>query len=331
MKPLSSMLNPEDYWPGLWDLRNDPEAANHWSEVFRLNTDFIANLIESIKNGKKADEYKNKMTEATRGISKGEYATVHGVTLTRQKVLDEIGVPDPFLSIKDKENEEALIMLKNQPVAKEKNSSFFSFAVECLLAGNRFDMGNHETAVLWEKGELGFSYPENPKIRNELFDRLSGLNNKSCVLLADNAGHDFTVGIVFLSKALARNGYKLVVAANSGPALNDVTFKECLIVSEKISAFDSEWKELTDSGMIGFIETGCITPGIDLSAVDEKFDEEVSSSGAVIFTGQGRAIETTYNASLSKPVLRIAKIKDPFVASYLNKSQFSDFVETRGI
>ncbi|MBN2363533.1 DUF89 family protein [candidate division WOR-3 bacterium] len=331
MKPLSSMLNPEDYWPGLWNLRNDPAAANHWSEVFRLNTEFIANLIESIKNEKKADEYRKKMTNASRGILDGEYATVHGVTLTRQKVLDEIGVPDPFLSIKDKENEEAITLLKSLRGAPEENRCFFSLAVECLLAGNCFDMGNYETAVMWKKGELGFSYPKNPKNRDDLFDKLSELKNKSCVMLADNAGHDFTLGIVFLSKALARNGYKVAVAANSGPALNDVTFIECLTVSEKISAFDTEWKEFNDSGIIDFVETGCITPGIDLSAVDEKFDVEVSRTGVVIFTGQGRSIETTYNASLSKPVLRIAKIKDSFVASYLKKRQFGDFVETRGL
>ncbi|MBN1620877.1 DUF89 family protein [candidate division WOR-3 bacterium] len=328
MKTLSSLKNPENYRPGLWDLRRDKKAALHWKSVFAKNTDFICSMMK--KNGKEthARDFKSQMAGIIKGIDNCAYETVHEITILRQDALEGSGVCDPFHKIKTLESESALSWLRanNWSHDIEKGRAFFSFAVRCLLDGNRFDLGSAETIALWERGELKFTLSEDRKDLENLYEAVLHVGDKSCVLLADNAGYDFTAGVILLSKALAREGFSVTVGANSKPALNDVIYEECLEISSKVSFFDDEWSEFTSSGKINFIPTGCRTPGIDLRNISEELDLAVSGAGIVIFTGQGRAVETTLNATLSCPVLRIAKIKDPMVAGLMGVDIFGDFI-----
>ncbi len=333
MKTLSSLKNPQNYRPGLWDLRKDEKAALHWKSVFIKNTDFISSMIT--KNGKetRARDFKRRMAEIIEGICEFAFETVHEITVLRQDALDNSGVHDPFLEIKRFESENALSWLKRNNCGQdiEKGRAFFSFALGCLLDGNRFDLGSAETIALWERGELKFTLSEDRKGMGDFYEAILPVEVKRCVLLADNAGFDFAAGVILISKALARDGFTVTVGANSKPALNDVIYEECLEISSKVSLFDYEWKEFTSSDKINFIPTGCRTPGIDLRNISEELDLAVSEAGIVIFTGQGRAVETTLNAALSCPVMRIAKIKDPMVARLLGVDVFDDFIRVQNI
>ncbi|MBN1150730.1 DUF89 family protein [candidate division WOR-3 bacterium] len=330
MKALTCLENPADYRPGLWDLRKDNQQAKYWADVFRFNTGLISELIHGLGHDKTAVLYREVMFREIEKISAGFYSTVHEVTVKRQDVLKDLKIADPFREIKKKENDEALRNMRELGERDKRIREYFYFAVESLLRGNLFDMGNYETALMWRKGELDYGGCLDLKEAGSLFENVSSIVEKSAVILVDNAGRDFVNGAVCFIKALLRMGFETTtIGANSEPALNDITYDECMEISDEISRFDHEWKEDVSSGKVVFVKTGCRTPGIDLLSVEDEFDSAVTRAGLLVLTGQGRAIETTYSACISKPTVRLARVKDRMVASFLGKRQFESIIEFR--
>ena len=120
---------------------------------------------------------------------------------------------------------------------------------------------------------------------------------------------------------------RVVLAVNERPALNDVTEPEALALLTAACERDALLETYVDRGLVSVISTGNGTPGIDLRRVAPAVNDV--RADLVVLEGQGRAIESTWNAVLERPALRVATIKSPLVAKRLGREAFDPVVDVR--
>jgi type II pantothenate kinase len=116
-----------------------------------------------------------------------------------------------------------------------------------------------------------------------------------------------------LCRALAQQATHVVLAANELPTLNDMTAEDVRRL----------WPALVDAEPslaalpISAVSTGTAEPLIDLSRVSRELNEAAADADLVILEGMGRALESNYNAAFNCDALKLAMIKDAFVARWL--------------
>lgn len=115
------------------------------------------------------------------------------------------------------------------------------------------------------------------------------------------------------------------MACNSGPALNDVTYSESLIVAERIAAMDPIICTALREDRLLLVQTGSSSPCLDLSRLDKGLAVLVRERGAdlVVIEGMGRAIHTNYHALLRCESLKLAVVKNAWLAERLGGQLFS--------
>lgn len=325
MTQLTTLNNKSSYIPGLWDLCLDSQARNYWIENFKESTQFTSSLIE---NKNISYNFKIGMNNIISNIYEKKYITVHNITVDRELLLDRIGCPDPFYIIKKKESEKALTLLEDTIsfLGNLNPKNKISFSISAILEGNLFDLGSPLTSKMWKNNTLKFNFKNNKNIPEKILSYLLLKKNGEGVVLVDNAGYDFVIGSVSFITVLLQLNWKIVVAANSKPSLNDITLSEIKKLNNSICKSNTIWARAYKLGNLKFISSGVFTPGINLLKISNDLNDSINSCSLIIFIGQGRAIETTLNANIDKDVLRIAKIKDKLVAKKLNLGQLSDFL-----
>lgn len=80
----------------------------------------------------------------------------------------------------------------------------------------------------------------------------------------DNSGVDLILGIFPLTRELLRQGTKVILSANSYPALNDVTIRELNLNCCKASEYCNVFKEAINSGQLVTVENGQKGPCLNL-------------------------------------------------------------------
>uniref|UniRef100_A0A9J7Y4S3 4'-phosphopantetheine phosphatase n=2 Tax=Cyprinus carpio TaxID=7962 RepID=A0A9J7Y4S3_CYPCA len=146
---------------------------------------------------------------------------------------------------------------------------------------------------------------------NQWIERLKGPPHKCALFFVDN-------------KLLIR-GTEVVLASNSGPALNDVTNSELQILTERIAAMDPVIHAALKEDRLALVQNGSSSPCLDLSRLDKVLATVVRERGTdlVIIEGMGRAIHTNYYAMLSCESLKLAVIKNSWLADRLGGKIFS--------
>uniref|UniRef100_A0A8C1RUI3 4'-phosphopantetheine phosphatase n=1 Tax=Cyprinus carpio TaxID=7962 RepID=A0A8C1RUI3_CYPCA len=146
---------------------------------------------------------------------------------------------------------------------------------------------------------------------NQWIERLKGPPHKCALFFVDN-------------KLLIR-GTEVVLASNSAPALNDVTNSELQILTERIAAMDPVIHAALKEDRLALVQNGSSSPCLDLSRLDKVLATVVRERGTdlVIIEGMGRAIHTNYYAMLSCESLKLAVIKNSWLADRLGGKIFS--------
>uniref|UniRef100_UPI00398F43B8 4'-phosphopantetheine phosphatase n=1 Tax=Pristiophorus japonicus TaxID=55135 RepID=UPI00398F43B8 len=157
-------------------------------------------------------------------------------------------------------------------------------------------------------------------------DALDGGPPHKCALFfVDNSGIDIILGVFPFVRELLSKGTEVILASNSGPALNDVTCSELAIVTERIAAMDSVIRTALQEGKLLLVQSGSSSPCLDLSRLDKGLATEVweRKTDLVIIEGMGRAIHTNYYAALRCESLKLAVIKNAWLADRLGGKIFS--------
>uniref|UniRef100_A0A665XBL2 4'-phosphopantetheine phosphatase n=1 Tax=Echeneis naucrates TaxID=173247 RepID=A0A665XBL2_ECHNA len=141
---------------------------------------------------------------------------------------------------------------------------------------------------------------------------LQGPPHKCALFFVDNSG-------------LLSRGTEVVLASNSGPALNDVTNGELQILTERIAAMDPVIQAGLREDRLTLVQSGSSSPCLDLSRLDKVLAMVVRErqTDLVIIEGMGRAIHTNYYAMLSCESLKMAVIKNSWLADRLGGKLFS--------
>ncbi|XP_053546322.1 4'-phosphopantetheine phosphatase [Bombina bombina] len=342
---LPLLFDPSSYVPDTVDLTEDAMAREYWLSCFEEALEGVAKrAIASQPDAKDAvdralrfqQKYWNKLQTLRHQPFAYGSLTVRSLLDTREHCLNEFNFPDPYSKVKQKENDIALKYF--QRVIKSLDSLGWEekqFAlVKGLLAGNVFDWGAKAVSEVLET-DPAFGFEEAKKklqerpwlidCYNSWIERLKGPPHKCALIFVDNSGIDIILGVFPFVRELLARGTEVILACNSGPALNDVTYNESLIVIERIAAMDSTVQSALQDDRLILVQTGSSSPCLDLSRLDKGLALLVKerNTDLVIIEGMGRAIHTNYYAIFHCESLKLAVIKNSWLAERLGGKLFS--------
>ncbi|XP_044301352.1 4'-phosphopantetheine phosphatase isoform X2 [Varanus komodoensis] len=307
---LPLLKDPSTYIPDTVDLTDDAMARKYWLSCFEEALDGVAKRAaasqpDSVDAAERAEKFRQKYWDKLQTLRQQPFAygtlTVRSLLDTREHCLNEFNFPDPYSKVKQKENGIALKCYQSVIESLEAlgwEERQFAL-VKGLLAGNVFDWGAKAVSdVLETEPQFGFEeakekLQERPWLEdsyNEWLERL-----------------------------------KVILACNSGPALNDVTYSESLLVAERIAATDPVIRAALKEEKLLLVQTGSSSPCLDLSRLDKGLANLVRErkTDLVIIEGMGRAIHTNYYAALECESLKLAVIKNAWLADRLGGKLFS--------
>lgn len=87
---------------------------------------------------------------------------------------------------------------------------------------------------------------------------------KKIAIFIDNSGFDIVLGILPLAREMLRQGSKVILCANSAPALNDVTHSELVVLLRKIATICPVIAKGLENGSLKSMETAQGGPCLDL-------------------------------------------------------------------
>lgn len=167
----------------------------------------------------------------------------------------------------------------------------------------------------------------------------------SVAVFVDNAGVDFVLGVLPFIRELLIQGTKVILCGNSLPSLNDVTLRDLQSYTYKAAqncdvltnALVSNKLLLVENGQKGpCLDLMNLTPGIlifpvingdGISLIHKIFVLELcdlmTSVDLIILEGMARAVHTNLYAKFNVDSLKVAVLKNEWLANSLGAQQFS--------
>ena len=335
MSHFCLLSEPETYHPHADDLLKDPVERGHWLDHFAGHfqqtlkfaaTQYGRTAGRAIQTASQTFTQQIEAIRAKPDCLPGGLLNIMELCRLRERVLRANKLNDPFGYIKDRENAAASklypqVVRRLHAMAPQPR---WLHLIECIFAGNIFDLGSASTMRLAHEPTDFFAEIEETKPRPWLvddFDRLAQdlpvappTKWAKAIIFVDNAGSDFILGVMPLARELGLFGTKIVLAANELPSLNDMTVNETIAVVEKLAVADSELAVLIEAGMLEVVSSGGDTPLIDLSNVSDELNAAAADADLVVLEGMGRAVETNFHATFKVDSLKLALLKDDIVA-----------------
>ncbi|KAI9501708.1 hypothetical protein GGI25_006247 [Coemansia spiralis] len=322
------------YRPDTVDLSKDAAQQEYWIAAMERNTRGLLELADTgaLENGEGA---RRKMASFValylrhlrrlreRPLAYGPMS-VRALLGLREQCLHEVGLEDIFGPVKQRETEAALAMLPQ--VLAQTDGAQTEALLHNVLAGNMFDWGASDLRDLLAAGALGFAQAQDKitygKLDNahEFARVLEHKQYRRAVVFVDNSGADVCLGVLPFARHLLKRSTSVVLAANSRPALNDVTEPELVDIVERVSALDKTVGEATRSGRLLVCGTGSSGPCLDLRKLDERLVVQCEGVDLVVLVGMGRAIHSNYHARFACDSLKLAVFKNKMAADAANAS-----------
>ena len=307
------------------DLRSHPASQVYWLNVFRdsLRTHFeCGGLSDPNRMDAGVAAMESVLDELLDG--KGRFDTID-LDLARQAGLRAADLPDAYADLKSAANDAALDALPEvlHRLDAAPSEQRWPLVFQEMLAGNWFDMGTVELVEAWRAsgGDVRQGHQRVPK-RPWRWDHVDAfaeavvLDDSPVVMLLDNAGPDTIFGAFSFARELLRLGREVRLAANDGPALNDVQVHDLPELLDRAAQVDAIFGQLQH----GIVNTGSSMPLLDLSNISVALASATQDAGLLVFCGMGRGLESNWTASFDLPVLRVASVKNPDVADLIGAS-----------
>lgn len=345
MAVFSLLAEPKTYRPCMQDMLVDVGFRAHWLEHYRSHFDLILRLARELYGPAAAGrveecgrEWLAEMDAITAHPRRWGELNLMVLSVLRQRILSRFGLPDPFQNNKARENAVMLglypgLIAELDGQALESPRQQLLLLVEGVFAGNIFDMGTAATAQ-----RFSTESPDFCAVRDELegkrpwlvdhFDIFAsrilaaGGSYRKVVFFVDNAGSDCLLGVIPLVRWLARRGTMVVLAANTLPALNDVTIAELKRLLAELAAVDGVLADLLARQRIVPVDSGGIAPLIDLRHISDALNAASADADLVILEGMGRAVGSNFDAQFRVDSVKICMLKDPLFASRLGGRNF---------
>ena len=338
------LADPDRYAVTDVDLLADADARAYWVKLF---DDHFTQVMESAReaygrsHAKQIDAARADFTNALAPLRQATPAAdaplgVVQLCRMREKALRDHGLDDPFRPVKQRENDRAIESYLEviDYAAALPPEQRWEHLFRGVFAGNIFDLGSAIT-MGFTNDHVDFE-AEVAKIRPrpwrvDDFDALAEILPISAedpapwakaVVLVDNAGADFILGVMPLVRHLAAHGSQIVLAANELPTLNDVTADEAVDLVERLAAIDDELASYLNAQMFEVVSTGNDIPLIDLSDVSDELNAASEGADLVLLEGMGRTVESNLNTEFSVDSLQLCLLKDESIAKRVDGEVF---------
>jgi type II pantothenate kinase len=330
------------------DLLADAQQRDYWLKLFQ---EHFAKVLESARLsygrtcGRQVELARKQFAAVIAGLradpagfAAGPLGVVQLCRL-REKALRDNALHDPFRHVKSRENRQATaaypqVIRRLSAVAAEQR---WERLIRGVFAGNIFDLGATATLEFADRTVDFEQVLAQVKPRPWLIDDFDALAEvlplagdepapwAKAVVLVDNAGADFVLGVLPLARQLASHGTHVVLAANELPSLNDITADETAELVELLSAEDEQLAAYLNAGLFEVVSTGNDIPLIDLSNVSDELNQAAAGADLVVLEGMGRSVESNYHTQFAVDSLQVCLLKDPAVAARV-KGQVFDCV-----
>ncbi|XP_067669593.1 4'-phosphopantetheine phosphatase-like [Haliotis asinina] len=343
--PCTLLLDVNSYYPDTVDLTKDAEAREYWLECFSQGAE--KSKLQAIKSQpsspdavERAEKFKSRYLDRLSVLKTNPccFGSLNVRTLldTSSQFLSELEFTDPFSQQKQFENEQALKSLESH--LKHLDSLSWDdrqlALAKGLLAGNVFDWGAMEVRKIMETQDFGFADAQDKlQERPWLFDdfdlwkaRLSRSPPHKCAaIFCDNSGADIILGVIPLTRELLSRGTNVILCANSRPTLNDVTFSELQLITKHVAAISGEINQALTEGRLLVMESGQGSPCLNLRLIDQSLVDTIKTmeTDLIIIEGMGRAIHTNFHAAFSCDCLKVAVIKNRWLANRFGGDMFN--------
>jgi type II pantothenate kinase len=246
--------------------------------------------------------------------------------LLREQCLHEAGLPDIFAVSKQQENNAALQALPALLMRLEATSpeDLLQQVIYGVLAGNMFDWGAQPILDLVQQQSLTFQSARDRIQIAEKYNHLDGLRKvlasktyKKAMVFVDNSGADCILGILPFVKFLLTKGTKVVLSANSKPAVNDITASELKQVMDRVVHLDKVLGSAWTERRIEVVANGNSAPCIDLRRVSQDCAQACADVDLVVLEGMGRAVHTNFTSRFKCDVLKVAVIKNERLSNWV--------------
>ncbi|XP_063984374.1 4'-phosphopantetheine phosphatase [Diachasmimorpha longicaudata] len=339
------LRDPASYSPDTTDLAQDKEARDYWLQCFEESIDkFISRAIcsqpQSPTAKERASKLKKKYINRLHYLHLQPFAygalTVRTLLDTIEHCMKEFDFPDPYLQQKKKENEEALAYLKARLEFLDalEGEEKVKALIAGVLSGNMFDWGAKEVADLMESSTFGFEdaqskIPSRPWLQDDLDEWILRLRNEpphNCAaIFVDNSGVDIVLGILPFTRDLLQRGTRVILCANSMPALNDVTHPELLVILKEAGKICKDIKYALKENRLMAMETAQAGPCLDLSRLNLDLCKAMIKQNVdlVVIEGMGRTLHTNLHAKLKCECLKLAVVKNRWLATRLGGDMYA--------
>ncbi len=333
MARLSQLVAPDNYRACDWDLRADAAGRSYWVELFRWHLNEVLVPLIQAEYGPAPDvlagfraAYLAAFERLHAYPERYERVDILLFTELRRQACQRYGFHDPFRTVKQRENEAALALLPDvlaeldgaTPAARQ------ALLTDGLMGGNIFDLGARATA----RAELGAGAAFRRAraessggrwLRNDaaaFWQRWAdGRPYRHVLFFVDNAGGDIVLGCLPLARWMVQAGARVTLAANTGPALNDITAAELEPLLQRCAELDPALARAVAEGRLSVAASGGELPLLDLRQLPHELVSATADVDLVVLHGMGRAVESNWHARFACDAVWTAILKDEAVAA----------------
>ncbi len=326
------------YLPCQWNFAINREAGEYFIRFFREQFERSLMLTERQARAACNDgpaltsqladcrkSFNDYLDDVLARPHKHHRPTILEVDYVRDDILRNAGFNDPYYEMKHHDNEAVIALLPAvcRDMDEHDEPCRLQAAIQGALAGNIFDMGIAVTAKRMMEKSLSFIHtrdglPRRPWLVDD-FAAISrrfihGPIHRKAILFVDNAGADFILGMLPLARYLAQRGTEVVVVGNELPTLNDMTLADMREIWSEIIAAEPSFVRLP----IRLASSGTGAPLLDLTRISPDLNREAKHADLVILEGMGRALESNFFTRFDCDAIKIAMVKDEYVAQWLD-------------
>jgi type II pantothenate kinase len=370
------LVDPASYEPSVVDISKDDEQRSYWIGVLEKQIPATSERAFASQGGTEEARQNCDAFEWMFGshLEKlKQEPQVYGmfglceILEMREECLRECGFHDTYVMNKENENAAALKVLPDllaELDGMDEADRLLSL-IEGVLAGNIFDWGSQACVELYKNGTILDIYKQARSdlksrpwrvdtfdtFRNQMLRQsMQNQRYKRAIIFVDNSGADIVLGMIPLARELLQRGTEVVLAANSLPALNDITASElrslmkkvgkvCQIIRgglETASSLYKKYRHMPEVQPISpaspaysplyIIENGQGGPCLNLRRVSNDIAVAAKGADLVVLEGMGRAIHSNYSTKFVCDTLKLAMVKNKVLAETIFNGDIYDCV-----
>lgn len=314
------------------DSRNDSKGTNNSNGNFIDAKERAKLYLDSYL--KYLNEYQLKRESDK---TQGKVLGIRELLELNDKLLRIHGFDDLWLDCKKTENVAALQLFNNRlkeiDAIEDHDERWFQL-VRGVLAGNMFDWGAQAVVnVIREDNDFGLdaalkhiqNRPWLVDNLNEWRKRLRNDPHKCAAIFVDNSGVDIILGVIPFARELLKRGTKVLLCANSEPSLNDVTSTELIEILNRCSSLCNICKQAIIEKQLLVYDNGQSGPCLDMRTLPQELCDalETHKTDLLIIEGMGRALHTNLNSRFDCETLKLAVVKNRWLAQRLGGEIFA--------